>query len=133
MPGPIQIVVGRKEKALKVSYENIIKREKRVQEQRVDMLEALQRPAGFMGRKPKDAASRKRVVLALDIDARMVPSMVEDTPHVRVDSANIEDIVQGFVYGWHRRNGVVVAVVGDIQQKECLGEAAQKIEGNKLP
>jgi len=63
----------------------------------------------------------------------VVASMMEDTPHVRVDSANIEDIVQGLVYGRHRRDGVVVAVVGDVQQKERLGEAAQKVEGNKLP
>src|SRR5260370_6249411 len=133
MPGPAQIVVGRKEKALKVPYENIIKREQRVQEQHVDVLEPLQRLARFMGRKTKDAASRQRVVFAVDIDAGVVASLMEDTPHVRVDSANIKDIVQGFVYGRHRRDGVVVAVVSDVQQKECLGEAAQKVEGNKLP
>jgi hypothetical protein len=82
MPGPAQIVVGRKEKALKVPYENIIKGEQRVQEQRVDVLEPLQRLARFMGRKPKEAASRQRVVFAVDIDAGVVASMMEDTPHV---------------------------------------------------
>jgi hypothetical protein len=47
-----------------------------------------------MGRKPKDAASRKRVVFAVEIDAGVVAPMMQDAPHVRVDSANIEDIVQ---------------------------------------
>ena len=133
MLGALQIVVGREEKALKVPHENIVEREHRVKEQRIDVLEPVPARAGFMGRKPKDAASRKRVVFAVEIDAGVVAAMMEDAPHVRVDSANIEDIVQGLVYGRHRRDGVVVAVVGDVQQKECLGEAAQKIEGNKLP
>jgi hypothetical protein len=86
-----------------------------------------------MGRKPKNAASGKCVVLAVEIDAGVVAPMMEDTPHVRIDSANIECIVQEFVYGRHRRDGVVVAVVGDVQQEKCLGEPAQKIEGNKPP
>ena len=97
------------------------------------MLEPLQARAGFVGRKPKDAASRKRVVFTVEIDAGVVAAMMEDTPHVRVDSTNIENIVQDFVYRRHRRDGVVVAVVRDVQQKECLGEAIQKVEGDKLP
>jgi hypothetical protein len=124
MPGAFQIFVGREEKALKVSYENIVEREHGVKEQRVDVLEPVQARAGFMGRKPKDAASRKRVVFSVEIDAGVVTPMMEDTPHVGVDSANIENIIQEFVYGRHRRDSVVVAVVGDVQQKKCLGEAA---------
>src|SRR5580704_17348601 len=133
MPCAFQIVVGWEEKALKVPYENIIEREHRVKEQRIEVLEPVPPRTGFVGRKPKDSASCKRVVFAVEIDAGVVASMMEDTPHVRVNSANIEGIVQGFVYGRHRRDGVVVAVVGDVQQKECLGETAQKVEGNKLP
>ena len=74
MPGAFQIVVGWEEKALKVPYENIIKRKQRVQEQRVEVLEPLQRSAGFMGRKPKDAASRKRVAFAVNILSGVVAS-----------------------------------------------------------
>lgn len=59
--------------------------------------------------------------------------MMENTPHVRADSANVEDIIQKFVYGRNRRDGVVVAVVGNVQQEKSLGEAAGKVEGNKLP
>jgi hypothetical protein len=69
----------------------------------------------------------------VDIDAGVVASMMEDAPHVGVDSANIENIVQGFVYSRHRRDGVMVAVVRDIQQKECLGNGIQKIEADKPP
>ena len=36
MPGTFQIVVGREEKALKVSYEDVVEREQRVQKQRID-------------------------------------------------------------------------------------------------
>src|SRR5271170_350581 len=86
-----------------------------------------------MGRKPKDAASCQRVVFAVDIDAGVVASMMEDSPHVRVNSANIENIVQDLVYGRHGRDGVVIAVVGDVQQKERLGEAAQEVKGDKPP
>ena len=86
-----------------------------------------------MGREAKDAASCKRVIFAVKIDAGVVAAMMEDTPHVRADSAEIEDIVQRLVYERPGRDGVVVAVVGDVQQKECLREAAQKVEGNKLP
>ena len=50
--------------------------------------------------------------------------MMEDTPHVRTDSAQIEDVVQGFVDERPGRDGVVIAVMGDVQQKECLREAA---------
>ena len=98
MPGAPQIIVRREEEALKVSYENVVEREHRVEKQRVDVLEAVIARAGFMGRKPKDAATRKGVIFAVEIDARVVPSMMKDTPHVRADSANIENIVQSFVY-----------------------------------
>ena len=76
--------MGREEKALKIPYENVIEREQRVQEQRVDVLEPLKTGEGFVGRKPKEAASRQCVVFRVDINAGMVASMVEDTPHVRV-------------------------------------------------
>jgi hypothetical protein len=59
--------------------------------------------------------------------------MMEDTPHVRVDPTNIENVVQNFVYRPRRRDGVVVTVVRDVQQKECLGEAVQKVDDDKLP
>lgn len=133
MPVAFQIVVGREEKALKVPDENIVQREHRVKEQRIDVLEPMQGRARFMRRKSKDAPPRKRVVFAVDVDAGVVASVMEDAPHVRVDSANIEDIVQDLVYRWHRRDGVVVAVMGNVQQEECLGETAQNVERNELP
>jgi hypothetical protein len=80
--------------------------------------------AGFIGRKAKDAASGERIVFAVEIDAGVMAPMVEDTPHVRADSTEIEDIVQGFVDERPGRDGVVIAVMGDVQQKECLREAA---------
>ena len=49
MLGTFQIVVGREEKALKVSYEDVVEREQRVQEQRVDVLEPLQGLWGSWG------------------------------------------------------------------------------------
>src|SRR5271154_6783232 len=85
MPRTLQIVVGWEEKALKVPYEHIVEREHRVEEQRIDVLEPLQGLARFVWGKPKDAASRKSVVFAVDIDAGVVAPMVEDTPHVGVD------------------------------------------------
>jgi hypothetical protein len=60
----------------------------------------------------------------VEIDAGVMAPMMEDTPHVRADSAQIEDIVQGFVDVRPGRDGVVIAVMGDVQQKECLREAA---------
>jgi len=133
MPGAFQIFVGREEKALKVSHENVVEREHRIKKQSVDVLEPVMAHVGLIRRKPKDAASRKRVVFALEIDAGVVPTMMENSPHVRADSANIENIVQGFVYGGHRRDSVVVAVVGDVQQKECLGKAAKNVQSNESP
>src|SRR5579863_3258670 len=115
-----QIVVGGEEKALEVPHEYIVERKHRVKEQRIDVLEALQGHPGFMRCKPKDAASRKRVVFPLKVDAGVMTSMMEDAPHVGADSANIENIVQGFVDRSHRRDGVVVAVVCNVQQQECL-------------
>jgi hypothetical protein len=86
-----------------------------------------------VGCKPEDAASRKCVIFTVEIDARVVAPMMEDPPHVGVDAANIENIVQDFVYRPHRRDGVVVAVMRDVQQKECLRETIQKVESDKLP
>jgi hypothetical protein len=77
-----QIIVGGEEKALKVSHEYIVEGKHRVKEQRVDVLEPLQRRPGFVRRKPKDAASSKRVVFPVEIDAGVVTSMMENTPHV---------------------------------------------------
>jgi hypothetical protein len=110
-----QIVMGWEEKALKVPNENVVEREQRVQEERIDVLESLYTRARFVGGKSKQAASRQRVVFRVDIDAGMMASMVEDTPHVRADSTKIEHIVQSLVYGRHRRDGVVVAVMRDVQ------------------
>jgi len=124
MLGTLQIVVGREEKGLKVPHENIVKREHRVKEQRIDVLKPMPARTWFVGSEPEDTASRKRVVFTVEIDAGVVPSMMQDPPHVGADSAKIEDIVQGFVYGRHRRDGVVVAVMGDVQQEECLRKAA---------
>jgi hypothetical protein len=86
-----------------------------------------------MGREAKEAASRQRVVFPVEIDAGVVASVMEDTPHIRIDSTNVENIVQGLVYEGNRGDGVMVAVVGDVQQKECLGEAAHKIQGHEFP
>src|SRR5208282_4097659 len=115
---------GREEKALEVPEEHIVEREHRIQEERIDVLEAVPRRAGFMGSKAKDAASRKRIIFAVEIDAGVMAPMMEDTPHVRADSAQIEDIVQGFIDPRPGRESVVSAVVGDVQQKEGLREAA---------
>ena len=133
MFGAFQIVVGREEKGFKVPDEYVVERKQRIKEQRIDMLKAVHARAGFMGRKPKNASAGERVVFAVEIDAGVVAAMMENAPHVRADSADIEDIIQELVYGGHGRDGVVVAVVGDVQQEECLGEAAQEVEGNKLP
>src|ERR1035441_3844314 len=102
MPGLFQIVVGGEEKALKVPHEHIVERKHRVKEQRIDVLEPMQRRPGFVRRKAEDAASGKRVVFVVEIDAGVVASMMEDPPHIGADSTNIENIVQGFVYRPHR-------------------------------
>src|ERR1700683_58810 len=133
MFGAFQISVSRKEEAFEIPHENIVERKESVDEQRIDMLEPMPRCARFVRRKAEDAASRKRVVFTVKIDAGVVAPMMENPPHVRVDSTNIENIVQDFVYRPHRRDGIVVAVVRDVQHQECLGEATQKVEGDKLP
>src|SRR5580658_8055233 len=124
MIGTFQIIVGREEKALEVPEEHIVEREHRIQEKRIDVLEAVPRRAGFMGGKAKDAASGKRIIFAVEVDAGVMAPVMEDTPHVRADSAQIEDIVQGFVDARPGRDGVVIAVMGNVQQKESLREAA---------
>jgi hypothetical protein len=60
----------------------------------------------------------------VEIDAGVMAPMMEDPPHVRADSAQIEDVVQDFVDARPGRYGVVIAVMGYVQQKECLREAA---------
>src|SRR5271155_237904 len=124
MLGASQIFVVREEKALEVPEKHVIEREQRVNEQRIDVLEPVPWQPGFIGRKAKDAASRKRVIFAVEIDAGVMAPMMEDAPHVRTNSAQVEDIVQGFVYERPGRYGVVIAVMGDVQQKECLREPA---------
>ncbi len=97
------------------------------------MLEPLQGLPGLVGGKPKQAASGKCVVFTVEIDAGVVAAVMKDTPHVRTNSTNIEDIVQGFVYRPHRGDGIVVTVVRDIQQKERLCDGIDKVEANKFP
>src|SRR5271163_3429902 len=133
MIGAFQIIVGREKKAFEVPEEHIVEREHRIQEERIDVLEAVPRRAGFMGGKAKDAASRKRIIFAVEIDAGVMAPMMEDTPHVRADSAQIEDVVQSFVDERPGRDGVVIAIMRYIQQKERLRQAAYKVEGDKLP
>ena len=122
-----QIVMGGEEEALKVPHEDIVERKHRVKQKGVDVLEPLQRRSGFVRRKSKDAASGKRVVFAVEIDAGVVAPMMEDPPHVGANSTDVENIVQGFVDRPHRGDGVVVAVVGDIQQKEGLCDGIDKV------
>src|ERR1700749_278876 len=86
-----------------------------------------------MRREPEDSAPRKSVVFTVEIDAGVVASMVEDAPHVGTDSAEVEDVVQRLVDEWPGGDGVVVADVGNVQQKKGLGKAPQQIEGNKFP
>lgn len=124
MFGAFQIFVGREEKALEVPKEHVVKREQCVNEQGIDVLESVPWRPGFIGREAENAASRKRIVFAVEIDAGVMAPMMEDTPHVRIDSAQVEDIVQGFVDERPGRDGVVIAVMGDVQQKKCLREAA---------
>src|SRR5271170_1357386 len=119
-----QIFMARKEKALEVPKEYIIEREHRVNEEHVDVLEPVPWRSGFIRGKAKDATSRKRVVFTVKIDAGVVTPMMEDSPHVRTHSAQIKDVVQGFVDVRSRRDGVVIAIVGNVQQEECLREAA---------
>src|ERR1700743_976007 len=61
MPGALQVIVGGQKKMLEVSNEYIIKREHRVNQQRIDVLEAVERGSRFMRRKAKNAASGRRV------------------------------------------------------------------------
>ena len=124
MFGAFQIIMGREEKALEVPDEHIVEREQRVNKQRVEVLEAVPGRPGFIGRKAKNAASRKRIIFAVEIDAGVMAPMMQDTPHVRADSAQVEDIVQRFVDERPGRDSVVIAVMGDVQQKKCLREAA---------
>src|ERR1700733_7973579 len=86
MFGAFQIIVGREEKAFEVPEEHIVKREHRIKEQRIKVLEAMLRRAGFIRGKAKDAASGKRIIFSMKIDAGMMAAMMEDTPHVRADS-----------------------------------------------
>ena len=69
----------------------------------------------------------------MEIDAGMVASMMEDPPHVGADSTDIENIIQRFVYPPLRRNGVVVAIVRDVQQKEGLRDCIQQVEADEPP
>src|SRR3984957_2904469 len=69
----------------------------------------------------------------MEIDAGVMPPMMENTPHVRTDSAQVEDIIQGFIDQRPGRDGVVIAVMSDVQQEKCLREPPEKVEGNKLP
>src|ERR1700746_2313062 len=124
MIGAFEIIVGREEKTLEVPEEYIVEREHCIKEQRIDVLETVPWRTGFIRCKAKDAASRKRIIFAVQIDAGVMAAMMEDTPHVRADSAQVEDIVQAFIDARPRRDGVVIAVMGDVQQKECLREAA---------
>ena len=74
--------------------------------------------------KTKQAAPLNRIILAMQIDAGMVPPVMQNTPHVRADPAEIEDIIQALVDRRARGDCVMVAVMGDIQQKKRLREAA---------
>jgi hypothetical protein len=67
-----------------------------------------------MRSEPEDASPGKCIVFAVEIDAGVVASMVEDTPHIRTDSAEIEDVVQSLVDQRPGGDGVMVAVVCDI-------------------
>src|ERR1700689_2369176 len=87
MIGAFQIIVGREEKALEVPEEHIVEREHCIKEQSIDVLEPVPWRAGLIGGKAKDTASRKRIIFALEIDARVMAPMMENTPHVRADSA----------------------------------------------
>jgi hypothetical protein len=111
----LQISVGWEKKAFEVSYQDIVEGKERVKKQCIDVLKPLQIGARFVGRKPEDSASGECVVFTVEIDAGMVSSMMEDAPHVRVDAAKIENIVQDFVYGWRRGDRIMIAVMGDVQ------------------
>ena len=121
--GALQIVVLWGEKALEVPDEYVVERKQSVKQQHVDVLKPVQWRPGLMGRKAKNAASRKRIVFTVEIDAGVMAPMMEDAPHVGADSAQIEDVVQGFVDDRPGRDGVVIAVVRDVQQEECLRES----------
>src|SRR5882672_7959731 len=93
MPGTFQVIVGGEEEALEVPDEDIVEGEHGVEEQSVPVLEAVVRRPGLVGREAKYAAPGERVVFAVEIDAGVVPAMMENPPHVRTDAANIENIV----------------------------------------
>jgi hypothetical protein len=124
MAGAGEVVVLGEEEGFEVANEDVIEREHGVEEQAVDVLEAMPGGAGLVGGEAEDAATGEGVVFSMEVDAGVVPAMVEDAPHVRVDAAEVEGIVEGLVDDGRGRDGVVVAVVCDIQQQKCLGEAA---------
>ena len=133
MAGAPEVIVLGKEEALEIAHEDVIEREHRVEEQAVDVLEAVPPGAGLVGGEAEDAAAGEGVVFAVEVDAGVVAAVVQDAPHVGVDAAEVEGIVEGLVD--QRRGGdcVVIAVVGDIQQEKCLGEASQEVERDERP
>src|SRR5580704_6533003 len=56
MLGAAQVIMLGKEKTLEVPEEDVIEREHRVNEQRINVLEAVPRQLGFIWRKAKDTA-----------------------------------------------------------------------------
>ena len=100
MPGALDVVVCREEEALEVPDENVLEREQGVQKERIDVLKPVHRRAGIMRGKAEEAAAFNGIIFAVEIDAGVVPAMVEDAPHVRADAAQVEDVVQRFVDAW---------------------------------
>lgn len=98
MPGAPQVLVSGEKKALKVAEEHVVEGKHGVDKKSVDVLKAVPWRPRFMGRKPEDAAAGKRIVFAVEIYTGVVTAMMEDSPHVRVDAAKIEDIVERLVH-----------------------------------
>lgn len=128
-----QIVVGWKEETLEIAHKNVVQREEGVEHEGINVLEAVDGLVLLVWCEAQKAAAGKSVIFAVDVDTGVMPAVVQDAPHVGTDAADIEDVIESLVYRFAGGNRAVVGVVGDVKQKEGLGQAAQHVKAGEEP
>jgi hypothetical protein len=69
----------------------------------------------------------------MEIDAGVVAAMMEDAPHVGVDSAEIEDVVQALLTDGRDEMALWLLSWAMFSKRNVWARPPKSIEGNKVP
>src|SRR5436305_3647694 len=103
------------------------------QEPRVEVLEAVVWKARLMARHPAEGAEVDVVIQTVDIGVAMMEDVVLPSPYVGAGAEQVEHAAHGAIHDARRREGAMIAIVGNVEADAGESQSQGDAEESHLP